>query len=70
MLTNPALAQPRPGVVVLPAAQTNRDGKVRLRLLQNAKPAAERNLELPRDEAGQLSSALLRAIVSEGGRVK
>ncbi|MGC9995072.1 MAG: caspase family protein [Terriglobia bacterium] len=26
MLTNPAPAQPRPGVVVLPAAQTNRDG--------------------------------------------
>ena len=44
--------------------------KVRLRLLQNGKPVVERNLELPKGETGQLSSALLAAIVSESGRVK
>ena len=44
--------------------------KVRLRLLQNGKPVAERNLELPKGEAGQLSGGLLGAIVSESGKVK
>jgi hypothetical protein len=44
--------------------------KVRLRLLQNGKPVAEQNLELPNGEAGRLSGALLGAIVSESGKVK
>jgi WD40 repeat protein len=44
--------------------------KVRLRLLQNGKPVAERNLELPKGETGELSRALLRSIVAESGRVK
>ena len=44
--------------------------KVRLRLLQNGKPVAERNLELPVGAAGQLSGALLPAIIAESGKVK
>jgi hypothetical protein len=44
--------------------------KVRLRLLQNGKSVVERNLELPKGDAAQLSRALLAAIVSESGRVK
>jgi uncharacterized caspase-like protein len=44
--------------------------KVRLRLLQNGKSVVERNLELPKGDAAQLSSALLAAIVSESGKVK
>ena len=44
--------------------------KIRLRLLQSGKAVAELNLELPKGETGQMSRALLSAIVAESGRVK
>ena len=58
---------------LIPQVQYTVDGdkvKVRLRLLQNGKPVVERNLELPKGDTAQLSSALLAAIVSESGNVK
>jgi hypothetical protein len=38
--------------------------------LQDGKAIAEQNLELPKGDAGQLSAALLTAIVSKSGEVK
>ena len=44
--------------------------RVRLRLLQNGKPAVERNLELAKADAEQLSQPLLTAIVTEAEKLK
>jgi hypothetical protein len=44
--------------------------KARLRLLQNGKPVAERNLELAKGEATVISKALAQAIIAESGSVR